>query len=182
VGSAAWGWVAEKATTPVALSLASLGLLAGLPLARRFQIVSGARLDLSPAMTSGLTRSAPVVIVEPRPEPGPVLISIEYRIDPPDAPAFRTTMHDLKTIRLRDGAMRWGLFADPLDPARYLETFLVESWAEYLRQRERMTMNDLTVRDKAHSFHRGEVPPPISRMIYTPTDRAKPADSVSRKP
>jgi MFS family permease len=169
LGSAAWGWLAEKSSTPAALSLASLGLLAGLPLARRYRIVSGARLDLSPAMASGLTRSAPVVIVEPQPEEGPVLISIEYRIDPAESPAFRVTMHGLKTIRLRDGAMRWGLFADPVDPARYVETFLVESWAEYLRQRERMTMNDLIVRDKAYSFQRGEIPPPISRMIYTPT-------------
>jgi MFS family permease len=169
VGSAAWGFFAEKASTPTALCLASLGLVAGLPLARRFRIESGASLDLSPAMASGLTRSAPVVIVEPRPEQGPVLVSIEYRIEPDDAPEFRATMHGLKTIRLRDGAMRWGLFADPVDPVRYVETFLVESWAEYLRQRERMTMNDLTVRDKAYSFQRGEIPPPISRMIYTPT-------------
>jgi MFS family permease len=169
VGSAAWGFVAERTTTPVALSLASLGLLAGLPLARRYTIVSGARLDLSPAMASGLTRSAPVVIVEPQPEQGPVLISIEYRIDPAQAAEFRAVMHGLKTILLRDGAMRWGLFEDPVEPARYLETFLVESWAEYLRQRERMTMNDLTVRDKAYAFQRGEIPPPISRMIYTPT-------------
>jgi MFS family permease len=176
VGSAAWGFFAEKTSTPAALSLASLGLLAGLPLARRYPIVSGARLDLSPAMASGLTRSAPVVIVEPQPEEGPVLISIEYRIDPPEAPEFRAVMHGLKTIRLRDGAIRWGLFADPVDPARYLETFLVESWAEYLRQRERMTMNDLTVRDQAYSFQRGVIPPPISRMIYTPTAQPKRRD------
>lgn len=171
LGSAAWGWVAEKVSTPWALTVAALGLLLGLPLARRFRIVSGESLDLSPAMASGLTRSAPVVIVEPQPEEGPVLVSIEYRIDPPAAAEFRAVMHGLKTIRLRDGAMRWGLFADPVDPARYVETFLVESWAEYLRQRERMTMSDLTARDRAYAFQRGEVPPPISRMIYTPTPR-----------
>ena len=171
VGSAAWGWLAEKVSTPLALTVAALGLLLGLPLARRFRIVSGESLDLSPAMASGLTRSAPVVIVEPQPEEGPVLVSIEYRIDPPAAAEFRAVMHGLKTIRLRDGAMRWGLFADPVDPARYVETFLVESWAEYLRQRERMTISDLTARDRAYSFQRGEVPPPISRMIYAPTPR-----------
>jgi len=173
LGSAAWGFFAEKTSTPAALCLAALGLLAGLPLARRFRIPSGARLDLSPAMASGLTRSAPVVIVELKPEEGPVLVSIEFRIEPGEAAAFKLAMRDMKTIRLRDGAMRWGLFADPVDAARYVETFLVESWAEYLRQRQRMTMSDLATRDKAYSFQRGEVPPPISRMIYTPTPRPR---------
>jgi MFS family permease len=177
LGSAAWGFFAEKTSTPAALGVAALGLLAGLPLARRFPIASGDRLDLSPAMASGLTRSAPVVIVELQPEEGPVLISIEYRIDPLEAAPFKLAMRDMKTIRLRDGAMRWGLFADPVDPGRYVETFLVESWAEYLRQRERMTMSDLTARDRAYSFQRGEMPPPISRMIYTPTPRRNEADS-----
>ena len=59
-----------------------------------------------------------------------------------------------------------GLFKDPVDPARYVENFLVESWAEYLRQRERMTVHDLGARDRVYAFQRGELPPPISRMVF----------------
>ena len=46
------------------------------------------------------------------------------------------------------------------------ETFLVESWVEYLRQRERFTASDLQIRDEVWSFHKGEQPPRVSHMIY----------------
>ena len=39
----------------------------------------------------------------------------------------------------RYGAFRWDLFRDPAQPERYLETFLVASWTEHLRQHDRVT-------------------------------------------
>lgn len=169
LGSVLWGAVAERAGTPAALALAAGILVLGIPVSRWFPIpAQGGRSPIRPA---GLTRAAPVVVIELEPEEGPVLIAISYRIDPAEAPAFIRALDELRAVRLRNGAMRWGLFRDPLDPARYDETFLVESWAEYLRQRERMTAGDLEVRDRAHAFQRGEQPPPISRMIYTPTQQ-----------
>jgi hypothetical protein len=110
------------------------------------------------------------VLIELRPEDGPVLISIEYDIDPKDVDGFVNAIECLRPIRLRDGAMRWGLFHDAGNPERYVENFLVESWAEYLRQRERLTMNDSAVLEKVRSFQKGEKPPMVSRMIYTPVE------------
>jgi predicted MFS family arabinose efflux permease len=170
LGSALWGSVATHFGTPKALALAALGLLVGLPFAGKIRITGGADADHSPAIAAGLTRAAPVVVIELRPEEGPVLVSIDYRIEPAEADAFRAAIDEIRHIRLRDGAVRWGLFKDPVDPARYVETFLVESWAEYLRQRERMTVNDLGARDRVYAFQRGEVPPPISRMVYASTE------------
>lgn len=167
MGSAVWGAVAERWSTPAALCMAALGLFAGLPFARRYRIATDAHFDLSSAM--GLTRSDPSMVVELQPEAGPVLISLRYRIDPAQEEEFVAAIHELKSIRLRDGAMRWGLFRDAADPTRYVETFLVESWAEYLRQRERLTVSDLAVRSKVYSFHKGEGRPRVSRMVYTPT-------------
>ena len=92
-----------------------------------------------------------------------------YDVDPDNAEEFAKAIDALKEIRLRDGALRWGLFRDPADPSRYVETFLVDSWSEYLRQRERFTMEDLLVRERVYALHRGAIPPPITRMIYTPT-------------
>jgi MFS family permease len=182
IGSAAWGWLAEHTTTPIALSVAAIGLLAGLPLSWKYRLMAGATEDLDSAKAKGLIRAAPVVLMELEPEDGPLLISVEYRIDPDEVEEFVKAIHDLKTIRLRDGAMRWGLFADASNPARFVETFLVESWAEYLRSRERLTVSDLQVRDRVQAFQQGESPPAVSRMVYIPTSPtpsgAKPSDAM----
>ena len=69
-------------------------------------------------------------------------------------------------MRLRDGAIRWGVYQDASDPGHLNETFVTESWLEYLRQRERFTASDLRIRDRVWSFHRGKEPPRISHMFY----------------
>lgn len=168
LGSALWGLVATHSSTTVALSAAGAGLLIGLPLTRRFR-VRHPELNLLPLSASGRARSVPALPIEPKPEAGPVLISVAYDVNPEDASEFAKAIDELKEIRLRDGALRWGLFRDPADPSHYVETFLVDSWSEYLRQRERFTMEDLLVRERVYALHRGPIPPPITRMIYTPT-------------
>jgi len=67
---------------------------------------------------------------------------------------------------MRAGAIRWGVFQDVTDPGRITETFVVESWIEYLRTRERMTATDLAVREHVYSYHQGDTPPVVSHMIY----------------
>ena len=85
---------------------------------------------------------------------------------PEDYNDFVHAIHELKNVRLRDGAMRWGIFQDANDPRRLNETFIMESWIDYLRQRERFTASDLTIRDRVFSFHRGDEPPRITHTIY----------------
>jgi hypothetical protein len=170
IGSAVWGLVAEHLGTSVALYAAAAGLLIGLPAARRFRMPSGRVADLSSAR--GLNRSDPTVMIELRPEDGPVLISVEYHIEPENADRFVEAIECLRPVRLRDGAMRWALYHDAATPERYVENFLVESWAEYLRQRERLTMNDTAVIEKVRSFQKNAKPPMVSRMIYTPVETA----------
>jgi hypothetical protein len=51
-------------------------------------------------------------------------------------------MHEIELIRRRDGALEWGVYQDVADPRRWLETFLVESWVEHLRQHARITVAD----------------------------------------
>jgi transmembrane secretion effector len=61
--------------------------------------------------------------------------------------------------------MRWGLFRDAADPERFVETFLVESWAEHLRQHERVTMADRATEDAVRAFHVGEDPPVVTHLV-----------------
>ncbi len=163
LGGVIWGFLAEHASTQIALACAGGGLLLSLPLAIRFHVLRGAVQDLSPYKRD---RPAPQFVIEPNPDDGPVRVSIQYWVRPEDYNGFTRAIHELRDVRLRDGAIRWGVFQDVNDPNHMNETFLVESWIEYLRQRERFTASDLQIRDKVWSFHQGETPPRVSHMIY----------------
>ena len=163
LGSALWGYVAQRLSTPQSLLCAALGLLATLPLARRFHLLQGILPDLSPY---ALNRPAPQVVIEPNPEDGPVLVTIEYQISETDYEEFTGAIHKLRSVRLRDGAMRWGVFRDTARPERVIETFVVDSWLEFLRARARMTASDRLIRDRVWNFHQGDSPPVTSYMIY----------------
>lgn len=129
--------------------------------ARRYRLLSG-KLDLAPA----LRQADPLVVIELQPEAGPVLVTLEYCIDPDQTEEFLTAINALRLVRLRDGAIRWGIFHDTVQPNRYLETFIVESWLDHLRQYERFTVADREIRKRVFAFHQGNEPPVISHMIY----------------
>jgi hypothetical protein len=163
LGGVIWGYIAEHASTSKSLICAAGGLALTLPLSLRFHVMRGAQPDLSPHLYS---LPAPELASEREESDGPVRVSIDYKIDPQDYAAFTKALHQLRDVRLRDGAIRWGVYQDATDPGHINETFLTESWLEYLRQRERFTASDLRIRDRVWSFHRGQEPPRISHMFY----------------
>src|SRR4029077_12674595 len=73
-------------------------------------------------------------VVDADADAGPVLVTVEYHVKPERVPEFIKTMRQYGRIRRRDGASRWGICRDLEIPNRYLETFVVSSWAEHLRQ------------------------------------------------
>jgi MFS family permease/quinol monooxygenase YgiN len=163
LGSLLWGLVAQRTSITVALTTAGVGLIAGVALTARYRLRCAEKLDLQ----SSLHWNQPAHAFEPCPNDGPVLITLEYRIDPVNAEEFTKAMQALSQIRRRDGAIRWGLFQDLSDPDRFVETQIVESWAEHKRQFERVTNSDRLIEERARSFHIGEKPPKVSQMIYS---------------
>jgi hypothetical protein len=164
IGSLTWGLVTGAADVETALTIAACGLAAGVVLARRWPLAPSERTDLTPA---GVW-SDPHVQIEPRPDDGPVLITVEYEIDPADADSFVPAMEQLGRIRRRDGAYRWGLYGDLERPGVYLETFVVDSWSEHLRQHDRLTVADLELTRLTRSFHRGSEPPVVRHLLWAP--------------
>ena len=163
IGSVIWGMVAEHISTPVSLTSAAIGLLVTIPMASRLHVLRGEQPDLTPFRSKFLP---PQLSIEPEMTDGPVRVLIDYLVDPKDYNAFVHAIHELKDIRLRDGAIRWGIFQDADNPRHLNETFVMESWIDYLRQRERFTASDRTIRDRVVSFHRGENPPRITHTLY----------------
>ncbi|MCU0552608.1 MAG: MFS transporter [Leptolyngbya sp. Prado105] len=51
-------------------------------------------------------------------------------------------------------------------PGRFIETEIVESWAEHQRQFMRVTNDDRVIEERVRAFHIAQEPPLISEMIY----------------
>lgn len=161
-GSATWGAVAARTGTRAALGAAALGsLILGLLARARFRLREGDAPDLSP------TRHwpAPYLAIEPEPEGGPVLVTIEYRIDPARAAEFGRVMRRVRRSRMRSGAVSWGLWVDASDPGRHVESFVDESWVEHLRHHQRVTAVDRDVEAEARAFHIGPEPVAVSHFL-----------------
>jgi MFS family permease len=162
VGSVFWGTVTQHAGIAVALWSAAGAMVVGLGIMARYRLDTGEGLDLRPSAHW----PEPSLLVEPDPDDGPVLVMVEYHIDPGHAQAFKLAMEAVRQQRLRDGAFRSGLYSDPAQPSRYLETFVVESWAEHLRLHDRATVSDRLAEERARAFHIGAEPPVISHYIH----------------
>ena len=159
-GSALWGQVAALAGLPIAHFIAAAGALLVIPLTWRWHLQTGANIDLTPSMHW----PAPIVSQEVEHDRGPVLVTVEYRIDPAQRSRFLAALDRLGHERRRDGAYRWRIFEDAADPARFVETFLVESWLEHLRQHERVTNADRVLQTQVRRFHlEGE--PKVTHLI-----------------
>ncbi len=163
LGSIVWGVVAARFGVSLALLYAAVGLVVGLAAALWWRLQTSVGLETTQVWAPWVE---PHVPIEERPEGVPVLVTVEYRIDPQQAPSFLKVMRDLHRIRLRDGAIRGGIYVDPLDPERYVETFVVGSWEEHLRQHERMTLTDRRMEERVRAFHIGEGPPVATHLIY----------------
>jgi len=149
LGSAVWGEVADFVGLPAAHFLAASGIVVAVPLARRWKLQTGAGFDFTPSMHW----PAPITAHNITQDRGPVLVTVEYRIEPRNRAAFLKALTRLEHQRRRDGAYAWGVFEDAAEDGRILETFLVESWMEHLRQHERVTNADRVVQEAVHRFH-----------------------------
>jgi hypothetical protein len=161
LGSAAWGAVAQRVGISTALMCAGLGTIATTLLAL-FAKLPDATSDLSPWNHWRM----PVVIKEVAPEleRGPVLVTVEYVVAAQWRKEFVAAIHQYERVRRRDGASRWGIFHDTEVADRYLEIFQVDSWAEHLRQHERLTQADRKLEQRLHSCVLNE--PNVRHFIY----------------
>jgi MFS family permease len=148
LGSAFWGAVSDIAGLSVALSAAALALVSGIFLARRFPLRMGTAGDITPVVLW-----EEIFIKEaPLPDDGPVSVELGYRIDAGDAQEFLQAAMQLRAVRRRDGASLWRMYRDLGDSTRYVERFIIPSWAEYLHQRARATLADQEVETNVRKF------------------------------
>ena len=160
-GSLLWGDLANQIGIPATLYLASGVLIVGLLSTYHHSLGGKGSLNLSPS----LHWPAPTVAIDMENDDGPVLVTVAFEMDLKRLKEFKNIMQQVRLSRLRDGAYHWGLFQDTKYSRQLMEHFLVESWAEHLRQHDRVSKEDKAVQEKAWSFHIGESDPKVTHQI-----------------
>jgi MFS family permease len=160
LGSLGWGAVAEALGVPATLLIGAASLLLAAILLHRVRLPVG-EADLVPSnhWPEPLTAS---LIEHDR---GPVLILIEYRVARENRAPFLEMLTRLSQERRRDGAYSWGITEDAADPERMVEWFMVESWAEHLRQHRRVSHADADLQGSVLRFHIGPEAPVVRHCL-----------------
>jgi MFS family permease len=164
LGSVAWGELADRIGLVPALlgaaAWAALSMLLALP----FPMRAAVDLDLAPAETW----AEPEVTGSIDPDDGPVVVMVEYHVPLAEQPAFRQAVAQLTRLRLRDGALRAGVFTDLARPERLTEFFYVATWGEHVRQHHRFTRDDQLVAAQVRRFHRSPEAPRVTHFLAFP--------------
>lgn len=154
LGSALWGALSGVAGVPATLATAAIVMVGGAFLARPLPLRIGEVHEVTP----GAAWEELYVKDEPHPDDGPVSVELGYCIRDGEATEFLHAVTMLRDARRRDGATLWRVYRDLGNPCRYVERFIVASWADYLHQRARATVADQALEGRVREFLReGEV-------------------------
>jgi hypothetical protein len=163
VGSTLWGQLAAWVGLINAHWIAAATMLLAIPLSWRWKLQHSEAVDLSPSLHWPVPQALQLQDVSD----GPVMVTVEYHIAEPNRRAFLLAVDHLSHGRRRDGAYAWAIYEDAERPGRMLETFYLESWAEHLRQHERVTKADRDLQQAIRELTQDE--PAVTHFIATRT-------------
>lgn len=138
LGSLLWGELAAIAGLPAAHFAAAVTAVIAALATSHWKLQTGTGLDLTPSMHW----PEPIVSKGVAQDGGPVMVTVEYAVDPKDRESFLKAIDRIAAERRRDGAYAWAVFQDTADETHFVETFFVQSWTEHLRQHRRVTNAD----------------------------------------
>ena len=171
LGSIVWGALAARTNLRIAFIAGGATMLVGGLAGRSWFRLGGRVPDLSPS----LHWPKPVLVCEPTAEAGPVLVTVEYRVPPENVSSFIAAANRLQRLRRRDGAYQWEVFRDPSAPDRFLETYMVDSWADHLRQHERTTVEQHDAESRLRALVAAGTEPKVTHLIAASADTASEA-------
>jgi MFS family permease len=159
-GSAIWGQLASHYGIPASLCIATAGMIIASATVLRW------RLDQDPDLNlDSIARDENGTLPDVRHDRGPVMVSYEYLIASDEAHSFTVCIQEMRRVRRRGGAINWCLYEDILRPGIFVETFVVGSWMEHLRQKERYTINDSKIQNRVLAFHQGDSQPEVRYLV-----------------
>jgi len=158
-GAALWGQIATVSTIHMSLGIAAASGTMAMVAVQRFMPGHHVDEDLTPS------HEFQVPVIPSAPATGRIQVQIEYRIDPERADDFRTLMQESRRSRMRQGALSWELLHDMNEPDRFVEQIIDETWTEHLRRFDRVTADDVALRDRKLAFHVAAERPVVTRCV-----------------
>lgn len=159
-GSIGWGAVGEAAGIQGTLLIGAAGLAVAGLIMHRLKLPTG-----DADLVASNHWPEPLVAEPVAHDRGPVLILIEYHVEKQNRTAFLHALDELSRERRRDGAYGWGVTEDSADPEKLVEWFMVESWAEHLRQHKRVSNADADLQGKVRDYHTGPEKPVVRHFL-----------------
>jgi MFS family permease len=164
IGAVLWGVVAGMTDVQVAVVASGVTLLATALLSVLMPLPESTEADVAtveivhqPEVGMALTMRS-----------GPVVIEIDYDIDPDSAREFYTAMLEVQRTRLRNGGYDWSMSRDIADPALWTERYKCPTWGDYLRMRDRFSQADIALHEAARRYHRDTGDLRIRRKLERP--------------
>jgi len=163
-GAAFWGAIAKQHGVVVAYQLAAGAMLATLVLGRFLPI---ADRDASTEVDEN-NLDDPDVVLGISGRSGPITVELEYRIAADKARDFYNLMREVQQVRRRNGAYDCTLSRNIADPDHWNERFTCPTWDDYLRLRNRRTLEDSALHLRALEMHVGLDPIKVQRWLDRP--------------
>ena len=165
LGSWVWGVVAAHYDVSFAVTASGLAVAASFllgyvtPLPRAVEEEANALVDIGhePEVEMALTIRS-----------GPIVIEVEYDVDPARAREFYGVMTQMEKVRRRIGAFDWSISRDVADPAVWVERYHCPTWGDYLRMRDRYTQADFEIQALADSYNRSGQGHRVRRRLERP--------------
>jgi MFS family permease len=164
IGAWAWGEVAASWGVGFAFIASGLAVTATALLGFVLRLPDAAEVDTStvdighePEEALGLSLRS-----------GPIVVEVEYDVDPGQAREFYSVMVHLQRARSRIGAFDWSLSRDIADPAIWVERYHCPTWGDYLRMRDRYTQAEFELQERADSFNRSGHGHRVRRRLERP--------------
>lgn len=178
IGAWIWGHVAGGFGVATALVVAGLCCIASAAAAIWLRIPDPS----DPAEDAATLLAQPEVDLDLTGRSGPIVVEIVYSVPRFRARAFYAVMQEVQLVRQRNGAYGWSIARDIANPAIWTERYHCPTWLDYLRQRNRATLAERELTDRAFAFHEGEGGPLIRRMLERPFGSVRWREDVRENP
>jgi MFS family permease len=161
LGGIVWGWSATSFGLGNTLFGGAILLTASLLLAIPLSINFAHTLNLDPSPLE----SAHDFPLAPKPDDGPVTVTVETIVRPEDREEFLSLTDQLRLIFLRNGALLYRVEENLENPGTFRTEMLVASWADHVRQHARTTKAETEIAERAWNLHAGANQPVVRHYI-----------------